>query len=284
VQIARRRRLEKGVHLLLALSSLAVLIPIALIFGYLLKMGTAAFDPSFWTHAPEHQMKAGGVLPAIVGTLYLMAATILFALPIGVLAAVYLSEYARPSLVTRLVRLAIVNLAGVPSVVYGLFGLGVFVLLLKMGGSILAASLTLAILILPVVITASEEALRAVPQGLRHASLALGSTKWQTIYKVVLPNAIPGIMTGIILGLSRAAGETAPILFTGAAFFLPTLPSSIKDPFMALPYHLYIISTQVPDAPLRIQWGTAAVLLIIVLSMNIVASTIRAHFRRGQRW
>jgi phosphate transport system permease protein len=213
-----------------------------------------------------------------------MGVTMLLSLPVGVLAAVYLSEYARPGPLTRLVRLAIVNLAGVPSVVYGLFGLGVFVLLLKLGGSLLSASLTLSIMILPVVITASEEALRAVPQGLRHASLALGSTKWQTISKVVLPNAIPGIMTGIILGLSRAAGETAPILFTGAAFFLPALPKSLKDPFMALPYHLYIISTQVPDAPPQIQWGTAAVLLIIVLSMNVVASSIRAHFRRGQRW
>jgi phosphate transport system permease protein len=179
-----------------------------------------------------------------------------------------------------MVRLAIVNLAGVPSVVYGLFGLGVFVLLLHFGASILSASLTLAILILPVVITASEEALRAVPQSLRHASLALGSTRWQT----VLPNAVPGIITGIILGLGRAAGETAPILFTGAAFFLPALPQSLQDQFMALPYHLYIISTQVPDAPARIQWGTAAVLLIIVLALNIGASVIRAHFRRRVRW
>jgi phosphate transport system permease protein len=276
--------MEVGIRFLLALSSLAILVPIVLIFVYLLRLGYAAFDWSFWAQNPQRQMKEGGIFPAIVGTLYLMAATAAFALPFGVLAAIYLSEYARPNLLTRMVRLAIVNLAGVPSVVYGLFGLGVFVLLLRFEASILSASLTLSILILPVIITASEEALRTVPQGLRHASLALGSTKWQTVYRVVLPNAIPGIMTGVILGLSRAAGETAPILFTGAAFFLPALPHSLKDPFMALPYHLYIMATQVPDAPPRIQWGTAAVLLIIVLSLNLAASTIRAHFRRQRRW
>jgi phosphate transport system permease protein len=276
--------METGIKLLLSLSSLAVIVPILLIFGYLFRMGSAAFDWSFWTSNPEGQMKAGGIFPAIIGTLYLLGATTAFAVPVGVMAAIFLSEYARANIVTRMVRLAIVNLAGVPSVVYGLFGLGVFVLLCRFEASILSASLTMAILILPVVITASEEALRAVPQGLRHASLALGSTRWQTIWKVVLPNAVPGMITGIILGLSRAAGETAPILFTGAAFFLPSLPTSLKEPFMALPYHLYIIATQVPDAPPRIQWGTAAVLLLIVLGMNVLASTVRAHFRRQQRW
>jgi phosphate transport system permease protein len=270
-------------YLILAGSALLVVIPIFVIFYYLLTKGGRSVTWSFLTENPRMGMKEGGIYPALVGTLYLLAGTFIFALPLGVLCAIYLSEYARRNTYTRLIRLAIVNLAGVPSVVYGLFGLGLFVLFLRLEASILSASLTMTLLILPVVITAAEEALRTVPDGLRHASLALGATKWQTIWKVVLPNAAAGIVTGIILGLSRAAGETAPILFTGAAFFLPKLPQSPRDPFMALPYHLYIISTQVPDAPDRIQWGTAATLLLLVLGMNIVASTIRIRYRRMRR-
>jgi phosphate transport system permease protein len=270
-------------YAVLVASALLVVVPIAVILYYLCMKGARAVTWSFLTENPRMGMREGGIYPALMGTLYLLGGTFIFALPLGVLCAVYLSEYARRNTYTRLIRLAIVNLAGVPSVVYGLFGLGLFVLFLHFEASILSASLTMTLLILPVVITAAEEALRTVPDGLRHASLALGATKWQTIWRVVLPNAAAGIVTGIILGLSRAAGETAPILFTGAAFFLPRLPHSPRDPFMALPYHLYIISTQVPDAPERIQWGTAATLLLLVLSMNIIASVIRIRYRRMRR-
>jgi phosphate transport system permease protein len=270
-------------YAVLAGSAVLVVLPIVVIFYYLMLKGGRAVTWSFLTQNPRMGMREGGIYPALMGTLYLLGGTFIFALPLGVLSAIYLSEYARRNVYTRLIRLAIVNLAGVPSVVYGLFGLGLFVLFLHLEASILSASLTMTLLILPVVITAAEEALRTVPDGLRHASLALGATKWQTIWRVVLPNAAPGIVTGMILGLSRAAGETAPILFTGAAFFLPRLPESPRDPFMALPYHLYIISTQVPDAPDRIQWGTAATLLLLVLGMNIIASLIRARYRRMRR-
>ncbi len=205
-------------------------------------------------------------------------------MPLGVVAAIYLAEYARPGPLVNLIRLSLVNLAGVPSIVYGLFGFGVFVLLLAFGASILSGSLTLALLVLPVIIVASEEAIRSVPREFREASLALGATKLQTVKRVILPNALPGIITGGILGIGRAAGETAPILFTVAAFYLPHLPRSIFDQAMALPYHLYIMSTQVPNSPPRIQWGTALTLLIIVLGMNLAAAIIRGRYRRRRPW
>lgn len=281
--VAARRFWDAVGHAILAGSALVVVVPIVVIFYYLLSRGLTAVDWGFLTEYPRMGMKEGGIFPVIMGTLYLLFGTFLFSLPLGLLSAIYLSEYAKRNLYTRTIRLAIVNLAGVPSVVYGLFGLGLFVLLLRFEASILSAVLTLTLMILPVIITAAEEALRTVPEDLRHASLALGATKWQTIWKVVLPMGAPGIVTGMILGLSRAAGETAPILFTGAAFFLRRLPESPRDPFMALPYHLYIISTQVPDASERVQWGTATVLLLLVLSMNIIASLIRVRYRRMHR-
>jgi phosphate transport system permease protein len=281
--VAARRFWDMLGHAILAGSAILVVIPILVILYYLLQRGLSAVDWGFITQNPRMGMKEGGIFPVIMGTLYLLAGTFLFSLPLGLLSAIYLSEYARRNWYTRMIRLAIVNLAGVPSVVYGLFGLGLFVLLLRFEASILSAALTLTLMILPVIITAAEEALRTVPEDLRHASLALGATKWQTIWKIVLPNAAPGIITGMILGLSRAAGETAPILFTGAAFFLPKLPESPREPFMALPYHLYIISTQVPDAPERVQWGTATVLLLLVLGMNVIASLIRIRYRRMRR-
>jgi phosphate transport system permease protein len=206
------------------------------------------------------------------------------AVPIGVGGAVYLAEYARDTRLTRAIRLAIVNLAGIPSIVYGLFGLGMFVLFLRFGTSILAGSLTLAIMTLPVIISTSEEALRAVPQDFRTVSASLGGSRWQGIRTIVLPQALPGIITGVLLGLLRAAGETAPILFTVAAFYLPRLPSSPLDQTMALPYHLYVISTQVPGMPQSLQYGTAFVLLALVLSLNILASIIRGYFRRKRQW
>ncbi|MDD5538988.1 MAG: phosphate ABC transporter permease PstA, partial [Candidatus Omnitrophica bacterium] len=225
-----------------------------------------------------------GIFPAIVGTIYLVAGAIIFALPIGLLAAIYLSEYSRENMLTRLIKLAIVNLAGVPSVVYGLFGLALFVVFFKFGASILSGSLTLGIMILPIIITASREALESVPSSFREVSLSLGASKWQTIRHIVLPNAIPGILTGTILGLGRAAGETAPILFTVAAFYLPQLPHSIFDQAMALPYHLYVISTQVPNVDEKIRYGTAFVLLALVLVMNLIAIVIRTRFRKKKKW
>lgn len=275
---------EKIAFAVLRLSALVVVVPIVLLVGLLVARGITALTPEFLFTFPTHGMRAGGIFPAIVGTIYLVLGTIIFSVPLGVLAAVYLSEYARPSALTRLIRLSIVNLAGVPSIVYGLFGFGVFVLLLKFGASLLSGSLTLALLVLPVVIVTAEEALRSVPQSFREGSLALGATKWQTIRRVVLPNAVSGIITGMVIAIGRAAGETAPILFTVAAFFLPHLPRSIFDQAMALPYHLYIMSTQVPNAPPHIEWGTALTLLIIVLGMNLVAAVVRSRFRRNRPW
>ena len=250
----------------------------------IIKNGMPALSWEFISAYPRLGMRAGGILPAILGTVYLVGATLLFSLPVGILAAVYLSEYAKDHWFKRVVEVAIVNLAGVPSVVYGLFGMGLFVIFLKFGASIISGASTLAVMSLPVIITASREALGAVPQSFREASLALGATKWQTIRRAVLPNALPGIITGTILALSRAAGETAPILFTVAAFYLPRLPKSIFDQCMALPYHLYVIATQVPNVKPAIQYGTALVLILLVLSMNMVAVLIRAHFRKKKLW
>jgi len=268
----------------LFLATLLIVIPVGLIIVIIIQKGLPAINWQFLSDIPRQGMRAGGIFPAIVGTLYLVIGAIIFALPIGLLAAIYLSEYAKDNLLTRIVKLAIVNLAGVPSVVYGLFGLALFVVFLKFGASILAGSLTLGIMILPVIITTSREALESVPQSFREVSLSLGVSKWQTIRHIVLPNAIPGILTGTILGLGRAAGETAPILFTVAAFYLPQLPKSIFDQAMALPYHLYVISTQVPNVDEKIRYGTALVLLTLVLFVNLIAIIIRYKFRKKKKW
>ena len=269
---------------LLGLCMLIVVAPILLVLTLIIVRGAGAISWEFLTTGPREGMKAGGILPAIVGTLLLTLGTALAAIPVGVGGAIYLSEYARDTLLTRSVRLAIVNLAGIPSIVYGLFGLTLFVLLLRLGTSILAGSLTLAIMTLPVIISTAEEALRAVPTEFRTVNASLGGTRWQGIRRIVIPQALPGIITGTILGLLRAAGETAPILFTAAVFYLPYLPRSPFDPTMALPYHLFVISTQVPGMPPKIQYGTALILLILVLSMSIVASTIRTYFRHRRQW
>lgn len=269
---------------LLALAAAGVVIPILFIVSYIFYQGIGAISLEFLTGMPREGMREGGILPAIVGTVLLTLGTGIVAVPVGVGAGIYLAEYARDTALTRAIRLAIINLAGIPSVVYGLFGLGLFVLFLGFGTSILAGSLTLAIMTLPVIISTSEEALRSVPIAFRTVSISLGATRWQTIRRVALPQALPGILTGIILGLERAAGETAPILFTVAAFFLPRLPGSIFDQTMALPYHLFVISTQVPGMPLRIQYGTALVLLVFVLSMNLLATLIRSYYRRRRQW
>ncbi len=268
----------------LTIVTILVVLPLIFVVGVIVVKGLSAINPEFLFTAPREGMRAGGIWPAIVGTFWLTIGTAIFSVPLGVAIAIYLGEYARDNRFTRTIRLAIINLAGIPSVVYGLFGLGLFVLALGFGSSILAGSLTLSIMTLPVIISTSEEALRSVPPSFRTVSVSLGGTKWQTIRKVVLPQALPGILTGVILGLERAAGETAPILFTAAAFFLPQLPNSIFDKTMALPYHLFVISTQVPNMPIQIQFGTALVLLVFVLSMNLIATLIRGYYRRKRQW
>ncbi len=270
--------------ILLGLASLVVVFPILFVVGDVVVQGIGALNWEFLSQMPRDGMKAGGIFPAIVGTLLLTLGTALAAIPVGVGGAIYLAEYARDNWLTRAIRLAIINLAGIPSVVYGLFGLGLFVLFLQFGTSILAGSLTLAIMTLPIIISTAEEALRAVPTEFRTVNASLGGTRWQGIRNIILPQALPGIITGVILGLLRAAGETAPILFTVAAFFLPSLPRSVFDQTMALPYHLYVISTQVPEMPPQIQYGTALVLLVLVLSMNLIATIIRSYFRRRRQW
>ena len=281
--MSRHLRQQLG-FALLSLATIIVVLPILWLVGYIVVQGAPAISWEFVAAMPRDGMRAGGVWPAIVGTGLLTLGTAVFAVPVGVAVAIYLAEYARDTLITRLIRLAIINLAGVPSVVYGLFGLGLFVIFLQFGTSILAGSLTLAIMTLPVIISTAEEALRAVPQSFRIVSLSLGGTQWQTVRRVVLPQALPGILTGVILGLERAAGETAPILFTVAAFFLPRLPRSIFDQTMALPYHLFVISTQVPGMPIRIQYGTVLVLLVFVLSMNVLAAIVRSRFHAKRQW
>ncbi len=281
---AHRYRTQRAGFALLTVAALAVVLPILLVIAAILVRGISAINWEFLTAMPRDGMKAGGIFPAIVGTLLLTLGTALAAIPVGVAGAIYLAEYARDTTLTRAIRLAVINLAGIPSVVYGLFGLGLFVLFLRFGTSILAGSLTLAIMTLPVIISTAEEALRAVPVEFRTVSASLGGTRWQAIRTIVLPQALPGIITGVILGLLRAAGETAPILFTVAAFYLPRLPHSPLDQTMALPYHLYVIVTQVPGMPAEIQYGTALVLLALVLSLNLVATLIRSRFRRRRQW
>jgi len=257
-------------------------IALLIIVSFLLAKGYRAINWTFLTQPPIDSMTRGGILPCIVGTLCLSLGAIVVALPIGVASAIYLHEYARPGRVLRIIRLGINNLAGVPSVVFGLFGLAFFVVYLQMGVSILAGSLTLGALTLPVIIGSAEEALRAVPDTYREASLGLGATKWQTIYRVVLPTALPGVLTGAILGISRAAGETAPIMFTAAVFFTPSLPSSIFDEIMALPYHIYVLATAGTEIEKtrHLQYGTALVLITLVLGLNLVAIIYRARLRR----
>jgi phosphate transport system permease protein len=256
-----------------------------IIVYFLAARGWRAINWTFLTQPPLESMTKGGILPCIVGTVFLSIGAILVALPIGVASAIYLNEYARPGRAVRIIRLGISNLAGVPSVVFGLFGLAFFVVYLKMGVSILAGSLTLGAMTLPVIIGASEEALRAVPDTYREASLGLGATKWQTIYRVVLPAALPGVLTGAILGISRAAGETAPIMFTAAVFYTPSLPSSIFDEIMALPYHIYVLATAGTEieATRHLQYGTALVLIVLVLGMNLVAIIYRARLQRQRQ-
>ena len=265
-------------------AAVGVVIPLVLVVGYIVAQGMGAISWEFIAAMPRSGMREGGIFPALVGTVWLTIGTAVTSIPLGVGGGVYLAEYAPDNSLTRTIRLAIINLAGVPSVVYGLFGLGLFVIFLRFGMSILAGSLTLGIMTLPVIISTTEQALTTVPQSFRVVNASLGGTTWQGVRKVVVRQALPGIMTGVVLGLERAAGETAPILFTVAAFFLPRLPHSVFDQTMALPYHLFVISTQVPGMPIRIQYGTALVLMVFVLTMNLVATLIRRYFRRRRQW
>jgi len=269
-----------------SLTSFLIFLILVGIISYLVAHGIKAITWEFLTKAPRDSMTKGGIMPAILGTFYLTLGALIVALPLGIGTAVYLAEYARTGRFTRLVRIGINCLAGVPSIVFGLFGLAFFVIFMKFGSSILSGTLTLGILIMPTIIGATEEALKAVPQTFREASLALGVSKWSTIWRIVLPNALPGILTGFILSLGRAAGETAPIMFTAATFYTARLPSSIFDEVMALPYHIYVLATagtQIEETR-PLQYGTALVLMIMVLSMNLVASTLRIYIRRRKRW
>jgi phosphate transport system permease protein len=269
---------------ILRLVCILTVLPIIAMVLYILVRGMPAISWTFLTAMPSDGMRAGGIFPALVGTFYLTLGTAIFSVPLGIAAAIYLAEYASDNRWTQLIRIAIINLSGIPSVVYGLFGLGLFVLFLHFGTSILSASLTLSIMTLPVIISTTEEALRSVPFSFRLVSISLGTTRWQTIWRIILPEALPGILTGVILGLERAAGETAPILFTGASFFLPRLPNSPLDATMALPYHLFVISTQVPGMPIQIQYGTVLVLLAFVVIMNTIATIIRSRARARRQW
>jgi len=280
-EISRKRKkiIERVSYIILLFLTLIVIAFVIGIVVYLIIKGSGAINWEFISQKPRAGMREGGIFPAILGTLYLIIGTFLFSLPIGVLAAVYLNEYASKNRLTRIIRLSIINMSGVPSIVFGLFGLGFFVLMLNFGRSILAGSLTLALLILPVIITSTEEALKTVPDSYRHASFALGATRWQTIIKVVLPRALPGIITGSVIGIGRAAGETAPIMFTVAAFSQPNLPNSLFSQVMALPYHLYVLATQLTNTPEDMQWGTALVLLMLVLIFAVSGTAIRTRFR-----
>ena len=264
--------------------TILLVVPVLLILGILVVKGGSAISWEFLFEAPRNGMTEGGILPALLGTVWLVVVALLASVPLGVAAAIYLSEYAPDNGLTRAINLAIINLAGVPSIVHALFGVGAFVLFFRFGTSILAASLTLAIMTLPVVIVATRESLQAVPRAFREACWNMGATRWQTIWRVVLPNAISGILTGIILEVSRTAGETAPIMFTGAATFLPFLPQSVFDQTMAMSLHLFTISTQVPGVPEAMPYGVALVLISMVLAMNALSIGFRVYLRGKKKW
>ena len=261
-----------------------LILPVVLILGTLIYKGSPVISFEFLFTSPTNGMTAGGIFPALLGTVLLVIVALLASVPLGVAAAIYLSEYAPNNWFTRAINLAIINLAGVPSIVHALFGVGAFVIFFRFGTSILAASLTLAIMTLPVVIVATRESLQAVPMAFREACWNMGATRWQTIRRVVLPNAVTGILTGVILEVSRTAGETAPIMFTGAAFFLPLLPQGVLDQTMALSLHLFVVSTQVPGMPEALPFGVALVLISMVLLMNSLSIALRMYLRGKKKW
>ncbi len=280
----RNRQAERLAKVLLLLMTAILIVPVVIILSVLVVKGAPLLSIEFLTTAPTNGMTEGGIFPALVGTVWLVGVALLVSVPVGIAAAVYLSEYAPDNWLTRLINLAIINLAGVPSIVHALFGVGAFVLFLGFGTSILAASLTLAVMTLPVVIVSTRESLQAVPQAFREACWNMGATRWQTIRRVVLPNSISGILTGVILEVSRTAGETAPIMFTGAAFFLPFLPESVYDQTMAMSLHLFVISTQVPGVPEGLPYAVALVLIGMVLTMNAASIALRMYLRGQKKW
>lgn len=288
--LVRRKKMTEAVAKFVFFAmTLLIIAPLLLIVGYLVIKAWPALGIDFLLDPPLRGMKAGGIWPALIGTLYLVLISLAVAAPIGILAAVYLNEYARDNWLNRLINLAVINLAGVPSIVHALFGLGAFVLAARLGKSILAASLTLAVMTLPVIIASTREALASVPMSFREACWNVGATRWQTIRAVVLPNSISGILTGVILQVSRAAGETAPIMFTGALFFKAVqrgdlLPYGLHDQCMALSMHLYVISTQVPGVPDALTYATAVVLLGSVLLVNATAIFVRMYMRARKKW
>ena len=275
---------QKVFRFFLGTMTAILILPVALILGTLVAKGAPIISFDFLFTSPIKGMTAGGIFPALLGTILLVLVALVASVPLGVAAAIYLSEYAPNNWLTRTINLAIINLAGVPSIVHALFGLGAFVLFFRFGTSILAASLTLAIMTLPVVIVATRESLQAVPMAFREACWNMGATRWQTIRRIVLPNAITGILTGVILEVSRTAGETAPIMFTGAVFFLPFLPQGVFDQTMALSLHLFVVSTQVPNMPEAVPYGVALVLIALVLLMNSVSIALRMYLRGRKKW
>ena len=275
---------EKLFRILFGFMTATLVLPVIIILAMLIYKGGPIISLEFLFTNPTNGMTAGGILPALLGTIWLVLVALLVSVPLGVAAAIYLSEYAADNWFTRAINLAIINLAGVPSIVHALFGVGAFVIFFDFGTSILAASLTLAIMTLPVVIVATRESLQAVPDAFREACWNMGATRWQTIRRIVLPNAITGILTGVILEVSRTSGETAPIMFTGAAFFLPFLPQSVFDQTMALSLHLFVVSTQVPNMPEAVPYGVALVLIAIVLLMNSLSIALRMYLRGKKKW
>ena len=280
----RNKKTQKLFQILFMMMTLLLITPVMIILGTLIYKGGGIISVDFLFTHPTDGMTAGGIFPALFGTVWIVAVALLASVPIGVAAAIYLSEYAPDNWLTRIINLAIINLAGVPSIVHALFGVGAFVIFFKFGTSILAASLTLAIMTLPVVIVASRESLQAVPKAFREACWNMGATRWQTIRRVVLPNAVSGILTGVILEVSRTTGETAPIMFTGAAFFLPYLPQGVFDQTMALSLHLFVVSTQVPGVPEELPYGVALVLIAMVLLMNSISIAFRMYLRGKKKW
>jgi phosphate transport system permease protein len=278
------RKIQGLVRLLFGMMTVLLILPVAVILTVLVWRGGSMLSFEFLFTEPKDGMSAGGILPALIGTVWLVVVALLASVPIGVAAALYLSEYASDNWLTRAINLAIINLAGVPSIVHALFGVGAFVVFFDFGTSILAASLTLAIMSLPVVIVSTRESLQAVPRAFREACWNMGATRWQTIRHVVLPNSVSGILTGVILEVSRTAGETAPIMFTGAAFFLPFLPQSVFDQTMAMSLHLFVVSTQVPGVPDSLPFGVALVLIAMVLAMNAASIALRTYLRGRKKW
>lgn len=278
----RKRGLQSAMFGCFRLLSYCIVLVLFIILGFIIVKGISVINWTFLTEAPSDGMTKGGIWPAIVGTFYLMLGSAVFAFPVGVVSGIYMSEYAPQGKLVAFIRTMTNNLAGIPSIVFGLFGMAFFVNYLGFGDSILAGSLTLGLLALPIVIRTTEEAFRDIAPSYREGSLALGATKAQTIWHVLLPMAMPRVITGLILSLGRVSGETAPILFTCAAYFLPKLPTSIFDQCMALPYHLYVVATSGTDieAQTPIAYGTAFVLIVIVLAMNLIANGIRKHFEK----